>query len=73
MTPSLAFTHDVGGNTPLPLGNYIKGRKSVNFAVEFTYRNAWSLELRYVNYSGAGRYNLLTDRDYFATTVKYSF
>ncbi len=73
MQPSLAFAHDVHGNTPLPLGNYIKGRKSVNLAVEFIYRNAWSLELRYVNYSGAGRYNLLSDRDYFATTLKFSF
>jgi hypothetical protein len=73
MTPSLAFTHDVSGVTPLPLGNYIKGRKSVNLAVEFTYRNAVSFELRYVNFSGAGRYNLFADRDYFATTVKYSF
>jgi hypothetical protein len=73
MAPSLAFTHDVTGNTPLPLGNYIKGRKSLNAAVEFTYRNAWSFELRYVNFYGAGRYNLLTDRDYVATTVKYSF
>ena len=73
VTPSLGFSHDVTGNTPLPLGNYIKGRKSINVSVEFTYRNALSLELRYVNFTGAGRYNLLTDRDYFATTVKYSF
>ena len=73
MQPSLALTHDVSGNTPLPLGNYIRGRKSVNVAVEFNYRNAWSLEFRYVNFFGAGRYNLFGDRDYFATTVKYSF
>ena len=73
MQPSVAFTHDVSGNTPFPLGNYIRGRKSVNLAVEFTYRNSWSFELRYVNFFGAGRFNLLTDRDYFATTVKYSF
>ena len=73
MTPSLAFTHDVQGNTPLPLGNYVHGRKSLNLAVEFTYRNAWSYELRYVNFSGAGRFNLLSDRDYFSTTIKYSF
>jgi hypothetical protein len=73
MQPTVAFTHDVSGNTPLPLGNYIRGRKSVNVAVEFSYRNAWSLELRYVNFFGASRYNLLADRDYFATTVKYSF
>jgi len=73
MQPSAAFSHDVAGNTPLPLGNYVRGRKSVNLAVEFTYRNTWSFELRYVNYFGGGRFNLLSDRDYFATTVKYSF
>ena len=73
MAPTLAFTHDVKGTTPLPLGNFIQGRKSVNLSVEFTYRNAWSYELRYVNFLGAGPYNLLSDRDYFATTVKYSF
>jgi hypothetical protein len=73
MQPSIAFTHDVSGNTPLPLGNFIRDRKSVNVAVEFVYRNAWSLELRYVNFYDAGRFNLLSDRDYFATTVKFSF
>ena len=73
MQPSLAFSHDVKGTTPLPLGNYIRERRSVNLAVEFTYRNAWSFEARYVNFFGAGRYNLLGDRDYFATTVKFSF
>jgi hypothetical protein len=26
-----------------------------------------------VNFYGASRFNLLSDRDYFATTVKYSF
>lgn len=73
MQPSLAYSHDVKGNTPLPLGNYIRDRRSVNLAVEFTFRNAWSFEARYVNFFGAGRYNLLGDRDYFATTVKFSF
>jgi len=73
ISPTLAFTHDVSGTTPLPLGNYIHGRKSVNLAVEFTYRNAWSLELRYVNFFGGSRYNLLGDRDYVTSTLKYSF
>jgi hypothetical protein len=73
LQPTVAFTHDVSGNTPLPLGNFIRGRKSINLAVEFSYRNAWSLEFRYVNFFAAGNYNLLSDRDYFATTVKYSF
>jgi len=73
LSPSIAFAHDVKGNTPLPLGNFIEGRKSINVAAEFTYQNAWALEIRYVSYSGAGAYNLLSDRDYVATTLKYSF
>ncbi len=73
MQPTVAFTQDMRGNTPLPLGNFIRGRKSLNLSVEFTYRNAWSMEFRYVNFTGAGKFNLFSDRDYFATTVKYSF
>jgi hypothetical protein len=71
--PTVAFTHDVKGNTPTPLGNFLEDRKSLNLAAEFVWQNAWSLELRYVDYWGAGRYNLIADRDYFATTFKYSF
>lgn len=71
--PTLAYTQDVLGTTPLPLGNYVHGRKSVNVSTEFTFQNAWSLELRYVQFTGGDRFNLFADRDYFATTVKYSF
>ena len=73
VSPSVAFSHDVSGNTPLPLGNFVSGRKSINLAAEFTFQNAWSFEIRYVNFFGAGRYNLLSDRDYVSTTLKYSF
>ncbi len=73
VAPGLGFTHDVNGNTPLPLANYVHGRKSVTASVEFTYQNAWAFELRYVNFFDGGRYNLLQDRDYVATTLKYSF
>ena len=72
-SPSLAFTHDVSGNTPLPLGNYVAKRKSVNLGVEFTYQQKWSLEVRYVDFFGGDRYNLLADRDYVSTTLRYSF
>ncbi|MEZ5413736.1 MAG: DUF1302 domain-containing protein [Opitutaceae bacterium] len=73
LSPSIGFVHDVTGNTPLPLGNFIESRKSITVAAEFVYQNTWSLELRYVNYFGAKRYNLLSDRDYAAATIKYSF
>jgi len=73
MSPSLAFSHDVAGNTPLPLGNFIEGRKSLTMAVEFTYLNSWAWELRYVNYSGGGAANLIADRDFVSAIMKYSF
>jgi hypothetical protein len=73
ISPSLAFTHDVRGVTPLPLGNYIADRKSLTLAAEFTLQNQWSFELRYASFFGASVYNLLADRDYASATIKYSF
>jgi hypothetical protein len=73
VSPLLVFAHDVGGNTPLPLGNFVHGRKTITIGADFTFQNAWAVELRYVNFSGAGRYNLLGDRDYVSATLKYSF
>ncbi|MEY3774667.1 MAG: hypothetical protein RLZZ129_1447 [Verrucomicrobiota bacterium] len=73
VSPSIAFVHDAGGTTPLPLGNFIAGRKSITLAAEFTFQNAWALEMRYVNFFGAGRYNLLSDRDFVSTALRYSF
>ena len=73
VAPLLAFAHDVGGNTPLPMGNFTHGRMTLTVGADFTWQNAWSVELRYVNFSGAGRYNLLSDRDYISATLKYSF
>ncbi len=73
VSPLFVFAHDVGGNTPAPLGNFLHGRKTITLGADFTYQNAWAVELRYVNFTGAGRYNLLGDRDYVSATLKYSF
>lgn len=73
VSPLVVFAHDVGGNTPLPMGNFLHGRKTVTVGADFSFQNAWAFELRYVNFNGAGRYNLLGDRDYVSATLKYSF
>ncbi|HWA27805.1 MAG TPA: DUF1302 domain-containing protein [Lacunisphaera sp.] len=73
VSPLVVFAHDVGGNTPLPLGNFLHGRKTITLGADFTFQNAWAFELRYVNFAGASRYNLLGDRDYVSATLKYSF
>jgi hypothetical protein len=73
ISPLLVFAHDVNGNTPYPLGNFLHNRKSITIGAEFTFQNAWAMDLRYVNFFGAGRYNLLGDRDYVSCNLKYSF
>lgn len=73
VSPLLVYSHDVGGNTPLPMGNFLHGRKSITVGAEFTFQNSWAFDLRYVNFFGAGRYNLLSDRDYVSCNLKYSF
>ncbi len=73
VSPLLAFSHDVTGNTPLPMGNFVHGRKTITIGTEFTFQNAWALDIRYVNFFGAGRFNLLGDRDYVSCNLKYSF
>lgn len=73
ISPSLGFAHDVGGNTPAPAGNFLEGRRTTTLGLEFVFQNQWSADMRYVSYSGAGRFNLLGDRDFASFTLKYSF
>jgi len=72
-SPSIGFAHDVRGNTPLPLGNFLQNRKTLTVGADFVFQNQWAFELRYVNYFGGGEYNLISDRDFVSATMKYSF
>jgi hypothetical protein len=73
MSPRIAFNHDVSGTSPGPGGNFIEGRKSVTVGVESNYLNQWAVDLSYTNYFGGGQFNLVSDRDFVAFVVKYSF
>jgi hypothetical protein len=73
MRPSLRFDHDVNGITPLPLGNYVQGRKQIQSAVAFEYNNQWQFDLGYTVFTGGGRQNLLRDRDFIQTAIRYAF
>lgn len=71
--PRISFQHDVNGTTPSPLSTYLEGRKAVSIGVGATYHQNWSADLQYTNFFGAGRYNLVNDRDFVSLNVKYSF
>jgi len=73
VSPRVAWSHDVSGNTPGPGGAFLEGRKAVTLGLGTSYQNAWSTDLSYTNFFGAGRYNLINDRDFVAFNIKYSF
>jgi hypothetical protein len=73
LAPRFAWQHDVDGVTPGPGGNFIQGRRALTAGVAAGYLSSWEFDLSYTIYGGAGRYNLITDRDFVAAVVKYSY
>jgi len=73
LSPRVAWAHDVDGNSPGPGGNFLEDRKAITFGLGASYQSTWSGDLSYTNYFGAGRYNLINDRDFVAFNIKYSF
>lgn len=73
LSPRFAFSHDVSGNTPGPGGNFLEERKALTLGIGADYQNQWRADLSYTNFSGAGRHNLLRDRDFMSFNLQYSF
>ncbi len=73
LSPRIAWAHDVTGTTPGPGGNFVEGRKAITLGIGASYLATWSADLSYTDFFGAGRYNLVNDRDFIALNIKYSF
>lgn len=73
LQPTVAFSHDVSGNTPSPYGNYRQGRKSISLALNGTLTNNWRGGVSYVNFFGNSKYTDAVDRDNVAISLAYSF
>jgi hypothetical protein len=73
ISPAIAFAHDVDGNTPLPLGNFMEDRKTVTLGVTATYQNSWQGSIKYTEYLGNESHNFMHDRDFLSAMVQYSF
>lgn len=71
--PFLAWAHDVKGTSPGPGGSFVQGRKQIDALIETRYKDALSLSLGYTWFTGAGRYNLMRDRDYVQVFARYQF
>ncbi len=73
LMPRVSWQHDFKGNSPGPGGNFVQGRKAASLGLTATYLEAWAVDVSYTNYFGAGRHNLINDRDFIQCNVKYSF
>lgn len=73
LQPHIAWSHDVGGISPAPIANFLEDRRAVTVGLKATYLQNWEVDFSYTDFFGAGRYNLLNDRDFASFTVKYSF
>lgn len=73
LAPRIAWQHDVNGVSPGPGGNFIEGRKAITLGLSGNYQNVYTADISYAHFSGAGRYNLINDRDFIAANIKYSF
>jgi len=73
LIPRFGWQHDVKGVTPGPGGNFIEGRQALTLGLGAEYLSRWQLDLSWTNYAGAGRHNLINDRDFVGVALKYSF
>jgi hypothetical protein len=73
LSPTVAFSHDVSGNTPAPISNYRQGRKSVSLQLNGSYQGAWRGGLSYTNFFGSNKYSDAVDRDFAAVNISYAF
>lgn len=73
LRPTVIWRHDVGGISPRPAGNFVRGRKEIDSILEIRYRASLSLNLGYTWFWGGGAYNTLRDRDFAQAFVKYQF
>jgi hypothetical protein len=71
--PSVAWLHDVKGVTPTPGGAFVEDRKAVNVGGSIDYNNTWLLQVGYTRFFGAGRFNLLSDRDFVRFQLTYFY
>ncbi len=73
LRPFIVWKQDIGGISPGPGGNFVKGSKELDTLFEFQYQQSLAFTLGYTWYWGGGAYNVLSDRDFAQFFIKYQF
>lgn len=80
VSPRVAYSHDVHGTSP----TFVQGVKAATLGVTFAYQNRWQADVAYTNFFGGRTFsatgpnttsssNPLSDRDFMAASISYSF
>jgi len=72
LKPTMTFSHDVEGYSPVPAQQFAEGRQSLAMAVEATYQHTYSASLAYKMFDG-GEYNASSDKDFVSLSVGFSY
>jgi hypothetical protein len=73
VSPRFGWQQDVNGVSPAPGCNFIERLNALTLGVNFNYQARWEVDFSYNMYDGADRWNLINDRDFIASSVKFSF
>ena len=73
LRPFFVWKQDIGGISPGPGGNFVKGSKEFDALFEVQLKQALSFTAGYTWYWGGGAYNVLSDRDFAQFSIKYQF
>jgi len=70
LTPNIAWSHDVDGNSPAP--NFIEDRKALSVGLTADYLSTYKADLSYTSFFGAD-YDDLQDRDFISLSFSVAF
>jgi hypothetical protein len=70
LTPNMAWSHDVKGNSPAP--NFIEDRMQFSVGLRADYLNIYRADISYATFFNAD-YNELQDRDFISLSVSVAF
>jgi hypothetical protein len=73
MKPTLILQWDIGGIAPMPVQNFVEGRKQVDAGADVSITEALAARVNYQVYWGGGRDNTYADRDNFSLSFSYAF
>ena len=71
LSPYVQWQHDVNGSSPGPSGPFVDGRTVLTLGVGMSYLERWRANVGYTMHAGSN--NQLSDRDFVAASLSYSF